>query len=967
MQGADDGQAETALFMPLGVESFRLFAPAEGKLWSVATVDAAAGAHPETIKAQIQVADENGRLIAELRGMSFKRVDRATLERATRKSIDHWLYEITWEPLDEEAPDGVSAPLPELESLVESLHSDLDSFTEASGLDRFEQLRPRLDAVCSAYIAQALREAGAKPVVGVGFEAENLANELGIIPAHRRLFGRFLEILAEENVLDLDDKRGRWLRPLPASDIAATMDELGRNFPEFEATLAMTERCGARLSAVLAGRTDPLQLLFPAGDLTTAEKIYQHSPAARTLNPLVCEAIKAAASAWPADRPIRVLEVGAGTGATTACVLPVMPRGRAHYVFTDLSPLFLARAKEKFAAFQNVSFQLLDLEDDLSAQLIRPSSFDIIIASNVIHATSDVMRTLANVRRLLAPGGWLLMLEVTRPQRWFDVTFGLTDGWWRFRDHDLRTHYPLLSRAQWKRLFRQTGFDRTLIVPETGVEKEETEDQAMLIARASDDHPGAIAKLPSVTERRWLILADRGGVGKQLSDLLRTRGDRCTLAFARDGTDRSLSDGEVLDPLSAEELENFIDLQLSEVEGPLYGVIYLWPLDATFLGGLDQTGVDREARFWCGGALHLVQALVRHAGMKPPRLWLCTRGAQKVDSSDKTLSPIGATVWGLGKVIALEHPELRCARIDLNPDSAENEIEILSAALDARDNEDQVALRAGHRWGARLQRVKKPIDNDDPVARLSGKPYQLTFESRGSLENLKLEMSDRRPPGQGEVEIRVHATALNFRDVMNVMGLYPGDPGPLGAECAGEIVAVGEGVSDFTIGDAVVAIAPGSFAGYVTTRAEWVAPKPGRMSFDEAVTVPVAFITAHFTLNHLAKIQAGDRVLIHAAAGGVGLAAVALAKRAGAEIFATAGSPEKRAFLKSLGVSHVMNSRSLGFAEEIMKVTGGRGVDVVLNSLADQFVDRSFEVIAGTGGSWRLANEVSGSRNRSRN
>jgi len=185
--------------------------------------------------------------------------------------------------------------------------------------------------------------------------------------------------------------------------------------------------------------------------------------------------------------------------------------------------------------------------------------------------------------------------------------------------------------------------------------------------------------------------------------------------------------------------------------------------------------------------------------------------------------------------------------------------------------------------------------------------------------------------------------------VMNVMGLYPGDPGPLGAECAGEIVAVGEGITRFAPGDAVVAIGPGCFASYLTTRAEWVAPKPIGMSFDEAVTVPVAFITAHFTLNHLANIRARDRVLIHAAAGGVGLAAVMLAKRAGAEIFATAGSPEKRAFLKSLGVSHAMDSRSLRFAEEIREITGGRGVDVILNSLADEFVDKSFEVIAENG------------------
>jgi NADPH:quinone reductase-like Zn-dependent oxidoreductase/acyl carrier protein len=151
------------------------------------------------------------------------------------------------------------------------------------------------------------------------------------------------------------------------------------------------------------------------------------------------------------------------------------------------------------------------------------------------------------------------------------------------------------------------------------------------------------------------------------------------------------------------------------------------------------------------------------------------------------------------------------------------------------------------------------------------------------------------------------------------------------------------------LGDAVVAVAPDCFAGYVTTSAQWVASRPARMTFEEAVTVPIAFITAHFSLNHLAKIQAGDRVLIHAAAGGVGLAAVALAKRAGAEIFATAGSAEKRAFLKSLGVSHVMDSRSLGFAEEIMKLTEGRGVDVVLNSLTDQFMNRSFEVMAQNG------------------
>jgi hypothetical protein len=139
-----------------------------------------------------------------------------------------------------------------------------------------------------------------------------------------------------------------------------------------------------------------------------------------------------------------------------------------------------------------------------------------------------------------------------------------------------------------------------------------------------------------------------------------------------------------LDPTSPEDLQNFIDRQTLEAEGPLFGVVYLWALNADAPRTLDQTEADSEAKLWCGGALHLVQALARHTPTNPPRLWLCTRGAQKADPTDKRLSPLGATVWGLGKVVALEHPELRCTRIDLSPNGAENEIEKLWAALDKR-------------------------------------------------------------------------------------------------------------------------------------------------------------------------------------------------------------------------------------------------------------------------------------------
>jgi NADPH:quinone reductase-like Zn-dependent oxidoreductase/acyl carrier protein len=199
------------------------------------------------------------------------------------------------------------------------------------------------------------------------------------------------------------------------------------------------------------------------------------------------------------------------------------------------------------------------------------------------------------------------------------------------------------------------------------------------------------------------------------------------------------------------------------------------------------------------------------------------------------------------------------------------------------------------------------------------------------------------------VQIRVNAAGLNFRDVMNAAGVYPGGPIPFGAECSGTISAVDSGVTDMKAGDEVIAVANGSFSAYATADARAVVPKPPAFSFGQAATIPIAFLTAYYSLHHLAKLSRGERVLIHAAAGGVGLAAVQLAQQAGAEIFATAGSPEKRAYLKSMRVPHVLDSRSLSFADEIMKTTGGQGVDVVLNSLPGEYIARSLAILAAYG------------------
>ncbi|NJL22129.1 MAG: zinc-binding dehydrogenase [Leptolyngbyaceae cyanobacterium SM1_3_5] len=258
----------------------------------------------------------------------------------------------------------------------------------------------------------------------------------------------------------------------------------------------------------------------------------------------------------------------------------------------------------------------------------------------------------------------------------------------------------------------------------------------------------------------------------------------------------------------------------------------------------------------------------------------------------------------------------------------------LLAELRSSDREAQIALRQSNRYAARLT-----------IASIA--PSRLTISTRGTLENLEWQPMQRRSPDPHEVEIQVQATGLNLIDVLDAIGVLPFDRDGFGVECAGIVAAIGSAVTDLQIGDAVVALAPNSFSEFVTIAAALVVPKPDRLSFEEAATIPANFLTADYALR-LANLKAGERILIHAAATGTGLAAVQLAQRSGAEVWATA-SLGKWELLKSIGVSRIFNSRNLDFADEILHQTNGKGVDVVLNSLSGDFIPKSLAVLKPTG------------------
>ncbi len=467
--------------------------------------------------------------------------------------------------------------------------------------------------------------------------------------------------------------------------------------------------------------------------------------------------------------------------------------------------------------------------------------------------------------------------------------------------------------------------------------------------------------LPTVEGQRWLIFADRQGVGAALAAQLRHQGATPFLVYADVAAEASWRQVDAttyqLHPAQREQIEPLL-LQLT-AERTFDGVVHLWMLDTPLVA--QASDLTTAAQVGCGTVLPLVQILLQQR-VQPDGLWLVTQGAQAVTDVDAVAGVAQSTLWGIAKVMTLEHPEHPCVCIDIDRQGdidgqGENEADISVAAKQllteiitpstAPNREAQVALRDGQRYVARLVRYPQVAVRDALV--LPDTPYQLTVQARGELGGLQLTKLDRRPPMADEVEIKVYATGLNFLDVLDVLGVLPFDREHLGGECAGEVIAVGDAVTEYRPGDRVVVVGGNSFGQYLTVATTQIATIPANLSFAAAATIPINFLTAYYALHCIAQIKPDDKVLIHAASGGTGMAAVRIAQAVGAEVYGTA-HPAKWATLRAMGIKHIYNSRTLDFAAEILRDTAGVGVDIVLNSLTGEgFIEKSLSALAPHG------------------
>ena len=359
--------------------------------------------------------------------------------------------------------------------------------------------------------------------------------KLQIIDQHARLFTRMLEILDEEGLVRGVREGWEVVSPWRQGLDGPTIRDLRNRFPDYHVELDLFERCSSRLSEVLQGTCNPLELLFPKGSMTSAGSVYQDSPMSRAPNALIREMLKAVVEALPEGRILRILEIGAGTGGTTAHLLPLLKSVPCEYVFSDVSRLFLEDAREKFSQFPFLRFALLDVENSPDVQGFALQQFDLIIAANVLHATRDLRQTLAYVRSLLVPGGLLALVEGYQETRLIDLVFGQTEGWWRFVDTDLRPSHPLLPLGTWKRILDEAGFTGVAAVPANRGNRPSIFEQAVLLAKApvasikqAEIVPITGSSSVSGVKRKqsaWLLFGDESPECDAVARLLTIRGN----------------------------------------------------------------------------------------------------------------------------------------------------------------------------------------------------------------------------------------------------------------------------------------------------------------------------------------------------------------------------------------------------------------------------------------------------------
>ncbi|MEQ5843314.1 SDR family NAD(P)-dependent oxidoreductase [Paraburkholderia acidicola] len=868
---------------------------------------------PHSVVASFEFVDAQGEIVARLGACRFRRVD---LMGRRQHAPGRYAYVAEARP----RADTIDArALPEPAALLDDACAALS--VQEDPLRRqahLTEMLPLLDVLASAYALKAL-------------DALNVFAQPSLPDcAHPALLARLVQIAVEDGLVQRDGEH--LLRDAVACANLPGIDELWRDLlaqsPAHVAELTLLAHCGAALPAVLRGDVSGAQIL-PQSRSSLVEHFFEASPTWAHVNALTSACLKRAIEAWDEPRRLHVLQLNSPSNDVLQPLAIQMPSSRCDYT--------LAGTREQVSGFdagEHPSVRVVGIEfGDVPCLtgVENGARYDIVVASHVLAAQAEPRALLNALRGWLAPGALVVMTE-PRSSRFADIVFDLDAD--TAHAHARRTAW--LSPVALTKYLEEAGFEDVTRHTEQGLDLEGTPTlivarEPYVVASATDE------TAPQTVPAHWSLLYAADVADTALATALQAAGhttSSSTLAALRHDMSK-----------------------LAVPAGREHHVVFIAP-DRALPADADGAAVMQVQQQTTLALAQLVRDLAAVAGIMQPRLWIVTHGGAPVVApfaEAATLRPEQAAMWGLGRVLANEHPELSCRLIDVSPACRDAAAELARELLaSASDDEEEVLLTPQGRYVPRmLPAASAALRSASPVSTYAqSEPTVLGFASPGSLRNLEWFALPQRELAADEVEIEPVATGLNFRDVMYAMGLLSDEAvengfagATIGMELSGRVARVGRNVRRFVPGDAVLGFAPASFASRVRTSANAIAHKPERLTFEEAATVPTTFFTAYYALCELARLRRGERVLVHGAAGGVGIAAIQLARHLGAEVFATAGSREKREFVRLLGADHVFDSRSLAFADEIRERTQGAGVDIVLNSLAGEAMVRSIDTL----------------------
>jgi len=846
--------------------------------------------------ADFELFDADGGLLVRATGCRFRA---APLGLKNNDFVSQWC---TVPVLQPHPVDGFVSSLPTQQVLLQSLR--LNASTDEPQRARwFMQTLPLFEALTLSFAYEAFRKVAAADDVSF---AELLNSDSEYV---RWLSG----ILRQEGLLVVNGDGVYLAQDADLPDSQEIWQALLSDSPECLPQLALLGRVGRHLHEVLNGRIDQAEFHENVRLSPAAEVLYADDPAYSGVRQAIGSVLSDLAVDWPVHRRLRVLEIAASASELPRDLFELLPQDRLDYVLAVGEEALLERQAADYQDAPNVHVVELEAESlQLSGDGL-PQRYDVVILRHVLHAAGKPHALLTRARRRLAADGLLLTAE--RYADWSaDFLGGLNPNWWHTRNagSDNEMDVPvssLHSPAAWQSLMVEEGFEEVELFTEPSAQGL-AEGAYLLLARNSQSQA---EMLESPQAASWTLLADKSAlsVAEHVKAQLESHEQRVFVS----GPEKALPDDQI---------DNVV-LMLG------------WEESSTAVA-------DVLSR-----AVSLVQRLA--ASEQASRLWVVTNGGALVSDlpEEHVANPVQAALSGFVRVAMNEFPGLHCTLIDLlSTKNFTDQVRRLVNELLWPDGLDEVVLGREARFGLSLREAKLRSEVEEKAEAR----FRLDFKVPGQLRNLLWLPEPERVLDEREVEVRCMATGLNFRDVMYLMGLLPDEAvengfagASLGLEFSGVVTRVGAAVRDIAPGERVMGFGASCFASHVVTRSDALVQIPEDWDFQAAATVPTVFFTVFYALHHLAELQPGERVLIHGAAGGVGIAAVQLARHMGAEVFATAGSDEKRDFVRLLGADHVLDSRSLAFADDILSITNDEGVDVVLNSLAGEAVRRNLGVL----------------------